>query len=253
MPPPPPAAYTPEDVDAMTDPELDALLPAPIRRVSRQYWTPVSVARRVAEVMIDLGVRRVLDVGSGPGKFAVVAGARAPGILFRGVDHRCHLVRAARFLASDVGVANATFVVADVTRAAWDDVDALYVFNSFAENSFAPEDQLDQTVALSPRRRILDVMRVVRRLASLPPRTVLATYYGLGGPIPGCFDRIHVEAAGTGWLQVWRRGNGLAGETYWLEDDDETRRMTDLEVAACAQRELESQRSELDEVEMRRG
>jgi hypothetical protein len=226
----------------MTDPELDALLPDPIRRVSTRFWTPASVARRVAEVMTELGVLRVLDVGSGPGKFAVVAGARAPEIVFRGIEHRGHLVRAARFLAAAVGVTNATFAMADVTRAAWDGVDALYVFNSFAENGFTPEDQLDQTVTLSPRRRVLDVMRVVRRLAALPLGTILATYYSLGGPIPGCYDRIHVETVGTGWLQVWRRGSRTVDGTYWLEDDDQVRPMTELEVADCLRWELDAQR-----------
>jgi hypothetical protein len=44
------------------------------------------------------------------------------------------------------------------------------------------------------------------------------TYHGLGGPIPDAYERVHVEAAGSGWLQVWRRRGTVRSGTYWLED-----------------------------------
>ena len=66
----------PIPIDDTSDAQLDALLPRVMRRVSSVYWTPVRVARRAAQIFDDLGVSRVLDVGSGPGKFCIVAGAR---------------------------------------------------------------------------------------------------------------------------------------------------------------------------------
>jgi SAM-dependent methyltransferase len=208
-------------VDALTDLQVDALLPPAARQASGRYWTPVAVARRTAQILDELGVRRVLDVGSGPGKFCVIAGARAPRIDFVGVEHRAHLVASAQALASEVGIQNATFQHDDATRLPWTQFEAVYIFNSFAENGFAREDQFDQSVELSRQRRLADVLRVKRQLATAPAGTVLLTYYGLGGPIPGSYERLHVEAVGTGWLQVWRHvGPGLS-DTYWIEDDDD--------------------------------
>ena len=66
--------------------------------------------------------------------------------------------------------------------------------------------------------RIDDLMRVERWLATRNPGTILLTYHGLGGPIPGSYEQVHVEAAGSAWLRAWRRGRGMANDRYWLED-----------------------------------
>jgi SAM-dependent methyltransferase len=213
-------------IDNMSDSQIDALFPSLIRTVSPMYWTPVRVARRAAEIFDDLEVSRVLDVGSGPGKFCVVAGARAPRVSFVGIEHRAHLVAAARSLAESLGTKNVSFVHGDATSLPEADFDGFYVFNSFAENSFFPENQLDQTVALSPVRRVDDVMRVERWLATRPVGTVLMTYHGLGGPIPGSYECVHVEPAGTAWLRAWQKGTGDTSDYYWLEDDADVTRAT---------------------------
>lgn len=216
----------PIPIDDTSDAQFDALLPRPARRVSSVYWTPVRVARRAAQIFDDLGVSRVLDVGSGPGKFCIVAGARAPRISFVGIEHRPHLVAAAHALAVSVGTTNVSFVHGDATSFPWTDFDGFYVFNSFAENSYPSDNQLDQTVELSHARRIDDVMRVERWLATRDPGTILLTYHGLGGPIPGSYEQVHVEAAGSDWLRAWRRGRAVANDRYWLEDAADVRLAT---------------------------
>jgi SAM-dependent methyltransferase len=210
-----------EVVNAMTDPDLDALFPPSVRRVAGRFWTPVAVTRRAASLLSEYGARRVLDVGSGPGKFCVVAAAHARHLSFVGVEHRPHLVAIARLLADKVGAARVTFQVGDAACMSWTEFDAFYVFNSFAENRFARVDQFDRTVELSRKRYVADLLRVERCLARAPVGALLVTYFGLGGPIPGSYERLHVEAAGNGWLQVWRRANAAPSTFYWLEDDSE--------------------------------
>jgi SAM-dependent methyltransferase len=217
-------------LDQMSDEQLDALLPASARRVSKIFWTPVRVARRAAEIFDDLEVTRVLDVGSGAGKFCVVAGARAPRLSFVGVEQRPHLVAAARALAAAVGAENVSFVHGDATSLPVTGFDGFYVFNSFAENAFCEENQLDQTVELSRVRRVEDLMRVERWLATRPVGTVLLTYHGLGGPIPTSYEAVHVEPAGTAWLRAWQKARDGAAEDYWLEDDADVVRATLEEV-----------------------
>ncbi|HSO32786.1 MAG TPA: methyltransferase domain-containing protein [Labilithrix sp.] len=205
-------------VHDMTDAQFDALLPVAARQASRIYWTSVAIARRAARILDRLGVRRVLDVGSGPGKFCMVAAARAPRISFVGIEHRPPLVTVAQSLASRLGIANVTFSVGDATRMPWTDFDAFYVFNSFAENDFAEGEQLDHTVELSRARHVGEAKRVARRLADAPAGSVLLTHQGLSGPIPGSYDLLHVEAAGTGWLRVWQRGAAATSDRFWLEE-----------------------------------
>jgi len=204
--------------DDMTDAELDALLPVAVRRASRVFWTSVAVARRAAHMLERLGVRRVLDVGAGPGKFCVVAAAHAPGIEFVGVEHRPELVAAAQALAAEVGIANVMFATGDATHYPWTDFDAFYVFNSFAENDFAADDQFDSTVELSHARHLAEVKRVAQHLAAAPAGTVLLTYHGLSGPIPGSYELLHAEPVDTGWLRVWRKGAAPEDGRFWIEE-----------------------------------
>lgn len=208
-------------VNAMSDVDFDALLPLPSRRIAPRFWTPVDVARRAARIFDELGARRVLDVGSGPGKFCIVAAACVPRLSLVGVEHRPHLVAIARLLAQHVGAEQVAFRVGDATRVPWSELDGFFVFNSFAENRFAVEDQFDRTVELSRERCIADLLRVERRLAAAPVGALLVTYYGLGGPIPGSYERVRVEEAGTGFLQVWRRTGADASDFHWLEDGSE--------------------------------
>lgn len=177
----------------------------------------------MAQLLSELGARRVLDVGAGPGKFCVVGAACAPNLQFVGVEQRPHLVAVAERLAREVRTPNATFCLGDVTRTSWSDFDALYVFNSFAENIFSAVDWFDDTVELSRVRYVADVLVVAHKLAELPEGTFLLTYHGLGGPIPDAYRHLHVESAGTGWLHVWRHEGRASSETFWLEDDDDIR------------------------------
>lgn len=202
-----------------SDTQFDVLLPRAARRASSRYWTPVRVARRAAGIFEELGVSRVLDVGSGSGKLCVVAGLHAPRLELVGVEQRPHLVAAARALALAVGTTNVTFVQGDATLLPSERFDGFYVFNSFAENGLPAADQLDQTVELSHVRRLDDVMRVQQWLATRTLGTILVTYHGLGGPIPASYEHVHMEAAGSGWLHAWRQGCSSANnDKQWLED-----------------------------------
>ncbi len=153
--------------------------------IVRVLDAPCASPDGAAEIFDDLGVSRVLDVGSGPGKFCVVAGARAPRISFVGIEHRPHLVAAAQSLAAAVGARNVTFIHGDATSLPAADFDGFYVFNSFAENGFSSDDQLDQTVELSHVRRVDDVMRVERWLATRDVGTVLFDLPRPGRPDTG--------------------------------------------------------------------
>ena len=70
------------------------------------------------------------------------------------------------------------------------------------------------------------MVRLGRWLASRAVGSVLLTYHGLGGPIPGSYERVHVEPAGTAWLCAWRKGSDRAVDAYWLDDGSDARLMS---------------------------
>src|SRR5258708_18721865 len=93
----------------VSDSDFDQVYPRAAREVSSAFWTPVSVALRVARLLVQGSPTRVLDVGSGVGKFCIV-GAAATGASLVGVEHREHFVCTARETARLVGVSSARFV-----------------------------------------------------------------------------------------------------------------------------------------------
>ncbi|MCC6558726.1 MAG: methyltransferase domain-containing protein [Polyangiaceae bacterium] len=206
---------------AVDDETFDRLYATPIRERSARFWTPVAVARRAAELFASQGARRVLDVGSGPGKLCLVAACVRPEIELTGVEQRPHLVDAARLAKARLGVMNAQFFAGDATTTPWLDFDGVYLYNPFAENLFYGDDPLDRSVELSVGRLVADVRRVVAALAAAPVGTCMVTYNGFGGPVPATYDLAHAERTGLEWLRLWvKRRDRVTDGVCYREDED---------------------------------
>jgi SAM-dependent methyltransferase len=186
----------------VSDDQFDAFYPEPVRLVSSRFWTPVDVAIRAAQLLVVDRATRVLDVGSGTGKFCVV-GALATGAPFTGIEHRPHLVDLARQQATEWQVSGVRFIHARSHLVSWSDFDAFYFYNPFQEGVFSRYEQLDDTVELSRQRFRFDVeaAQCLLRVAKVGTRVV--TYHGLGGSIPAGYTLLASERCGTDRLQLW--------------------------------------------------
>lgn len=202
------------------DAAFDSVYPPPIRAVSRRFWTPVEVARRAANLFRQAGARRVLDVGSGAGKFVLVAAGAVPEASFVGVEQRAHLVDVARRAQEQLRLSNAFFVVGDATASSWRGFDGFYFFNSFAENLFDRTGRLDDAVELTESRFVRDILRTERALREAPLGTAVVTYHGLSGRVPACYDLRQATRAGSDWLRLWVKTKE-GGEGFFLEGDDD--------------------------------
>jgi predicted RNA methylase len=184
------------------DRDFDALYPPGLRVRSERYWTPVEVARAAARLLTLRPRSRVLDVGSGIGKLCLV-GALDTGACFVGIEHREHLVNAAQRAAARLQADNARFVHGAIDDVRWEDFDALYLYNPFAENVMDPPDALDQTVELSADRWARDVTAVEAALGRAPIGMRVVTYHGFGGRIPGGYELTVYEPIGSDALRLW--------------------------------------------------
>src|SRR4051812_11609675 len=83
----------PRLTNAVDDAYFDRIYPDWAQRMSRLHWTPVPVALRAAQLLTEnhSSGARVLDLGSGAGKFCLV-GASTYGGDFFGIEQRSHLV-----------------------------------------------------------------------------------------------------------------------------------------------------------------
>ncbi|UJR86002.1 class I SAM-dependent methyltransferase [Sandaracinus amylolyticus] len=203
------------------DDEFDRLLIERYRCVAARYFTPIAVAARAAHVLESYGVRTVLDVGSGVGKLCIVA-ALGSDLELTGIEQRAPMVLESRRLAARFGVSHrARFERGTIEAIDLAAFDALYVFNSFAENVFPVSERLDATVELSATRMARDLAIVERALERMPLAGSLLTYHGFGGEIPDTFDCVHEETAGTDVLRLWSKRRTRPGGARWIEVGDE--------------------------------
>ncbi|MEP0712766.1 MAG: methyltransferase domain-containing protein, partial [Algoriphagus sp.] len=121
------------ELRSLGDKEFDSLYPIKIRKVSGTHWTPVNVAKAAISFLNEAGGRAVMDLGSGVGKFCLVAASNSDAQL-TGVENRENLVQLARKLATSLQVEDVNFIHEDMSNVDFRDYDGFYFFNSFEEN-----------------------------------------------------------------------------------------------------------------------
>lgn len=187
------------------DEDFDAIYPIPYRLASDHFWTPVSTARRAAELLVEAGATRVLDVGAGVGKFCIVGALTTERTTFVGIEHRARLVEVACKGARILNAERAEIVHGRLEHVRKDTFDGYYFFNPFAEN-LNHATHLDDSVDFSEGRYHADLRLSNSMLAAAPQRTAVVTYYGRGGKMPPGFKLVHSERSCDGTLRLWIKG-----------------------------------------------
>lgn len=162
---------------------FDQIYPEWAQALSRIHWTPVRVARRAAQLLSEGRTdTRILDVGSGVGKFCLVGALSTPALFF-GIEQRPHFVELSRRLARHYHIPRTTFIHANFTEIDWQAFNGIYLFNPFQENLFL-SPVIDSTVTIHPSLYKRYTESVERKLRDLPAGTRIVTYWGFGGDFP---------------------------------------------------------------------
>ena len=185
-----------------SDREFDRAYDKQIREVSKQHWTPVRIAARVAHLLTRVGATRILDVGSGAGKFCIV-GALSTDAEFVGVERRGYLVDIAKQTALRFGAERATFVHASADRFSFEGFNGVYLYNPFYEQISQFLVQIDGGIERSPLVHRHFVRSTMDKLAAMVPPVAVVTYNGFGGPMPPEYDFRGDEPAGNDQLELW--------------------------------------------------
>jgi predicted RNA methylase len=190
------------------DDAFDVVYPRNVRLASSVHWTPVDAAMRAARLLASGPDACILDVGSGVGKFCIVAAASV-GARVSGVEHRAHLVDIAEQAAERIGV-DVQFKRGTLADCDPSEFDGLYFFNPFAENVCRPEDRIDSTVELSEARLERDLADAENFLRAARLGTRVVTYCCFGGRLPDdyvCHQREHRGCT----IELWVKTHGLRG------------------------------------------
>ena len=186
----------------MSDTAFDGVYDEPIRELSAQHWTPVQVAARAAKLLTQAGATRILDVGSGVGKFCIV-GALSTNAHFVGLERRKRLVDIARGAAARLHVSRATFVHANVDAFSFEGFDGIYLYNPFYEQISRFLRQIDERPEPSPLLYRHFVRMTTEKLAALAAPVAVLTFNGFGGNMPTEYTFLGDEPAGNDRLELW--------------------------------------------------
>jgi SAM-dependent methyltransferase len=182
---------------------FDAFLPEDLANLSADQWTPLEVAVVAASWLAELGLKRVVDIGSGPGKFCVAAALAGNGA-FIGLEQNPRFVRVARTLARLFGVEERVhFLHGNLGEGALPEAEAYYLYNPFAQHLFAPSDGGEATPDYHRYRR--DVMSAQDTFRRAPSGTIVLTYNGFGGLMPSSYEACRVDRELPCVLRMWRK------------------------------------------------
>lgn len=185
----------------VADFHFDFLLPPRPRIRSASFWSAVEVAQQASRWLTLAGAQRVLDVGSGVGKFCTIAALTSERTVW-GLEQRPELVAISRRLAQRLGapveIIEETLESVDVSH-----FDGLYFFNPFAEHLMEPFERYDDHFPGSPEGFLRDVCTVERWLRAAPQGTAMVTYNGLGGRIPLSWKVQKSTVVGGDHLRLW--------------------------------------------------
>jgi SAM-dependent methyltransferase len=202
------------------DRAFDVFLPADLCELSADQWTPLEVALAAARWLKEYEVRRVVDIGSGPGKFCIAA-ALAGECEYVGLERSARFVGVARSLARLFGVQNRVgFVQGELRAALVPPTDAYYLYNPFAQHLFGVCDGTGGTEKPDYERYRRDVMAAQDTFRSAPEGTIVLTYNGFGGLMPASYEACRVDRELPCVLRMWRKSQPWDPGGYSTADAD---------------------------------
>lgn len=187
----------------VSDYAMDYIFPPEIAKKSHPHWTPTEVASRALELLNTTEESKVLDIGSGCGKFCIIAGLSSKGH-FTGIEQRKNLVEVADQITKEFEIQNVSFIHGDMLDIDWALFDSLYLFNPFYEHVMSdPIYWIDDTIPKNQKTFDRYVQSVQTKLKSVKLGTKVVTYHGFGGRLPSEYACLSSEKVCTGNLDLW--------------------------------------------------
>lgn len=178
----------------ISDEDFDTMYSKEMKAIADFHFSPLEVARSAAEFLAPEPGTRVLDIGSGAGKFCMIGAATTEGH-FTGIEQRQDLHQLALDLSSTLQWPRVEFQHGNMMEVRFLDYASIYYFNSFFEH-IIPDDAIDQAIPFSRTRHTMYVLYVKQQLARMPVGTRLATYFSYANMIPWTYENVGTDFDG---------------------------------------------------------
>ncbi len=176
-----------------SDQLFDQLYPENLRALASRHWTPIAIAKQAMALLAPKQGDRILDIGSGVGKFCFTAAQFYPAVQIDGIEQRIELVAAAQNTKAILAIDNAAFFLGDFTEIDFTKYTHLYFFNSFYENLIA-QDSNDGNNIESADLFNRHNLKLYKLLKSLPVGIRLATYHSTENEMPSNYHIVAVSS-----------------------------------------------------------
>src|SRR5688572_11595426 len=160
-----------------SDARFHTLYPPFLKPLSKNHWTPLSVARKAATFLAAEKGVRILDIGSGMGKFCLAAAYYRPEAYYFGIEQREDLTEYAQAARKQLGLSNVSFIHGNITDLDFSQYDHFYFYNSFYEN-LATAEKIDENIPYSVERYNQYRYFLYRQLEKKPSGTRVALFTG---------------------------------------------------------------------------
>ena len=183
-----------------SDYEFNQLYPESIHALARKHWTPLLVAKKAAEFLAAEKNVRILDIGSGVGKFCLGAALHRPNASYVGVEQRKELINHAEATRQLLQLENVSFIHGNFTQVDFTRFNHFYFFNSFYENLNGTE-KIDERMEYSTALFDYYNRFLLKQLEKKPAGTRLATFHSVENEIPK--EYLVVGSAIGNLLKFW--------------------------------------------------
>lgn len=170
------------------DCRFSELFPQNIQKAATRHWTPFEIIDLAVDFLAEKKCK-ILDIGSGVGKFCLAGAYYAPYAHFFGVEQRHELVDLAMSVQEKLCITNAFFIKGNFTQLNLQDFDHFYFFNSFFEN-LDGADHIDENVELSPGLFNYYNRYLYTELQKMRSGTKIVTYHSILEEIPRSYELV---------------------------------------------------------------
>lgn len=184
----------------INDAVFDLLYPERIRKLSREHWTPMGIAKKSAKFLASGPGKKILDIGSGVGKFCFIGAHCFPEVSFYGIEQREELYRYALAVRKLTAAKNVDFIHGNFTQIDLADFDHFYFYNAFFEN-LASEGHIDQQIEYSSTLYHYYSRHLFNALDAKPSGTRVVTFHSLEDEVPPSYQL--VDATVDLLLKMW--------------------------------------------------
>lgn len=185
------------------DESFNQLYPARIRKLAERHWTKLEIAKLAANFLAPSPGTKVLDIGSGVGKFCLAAAHYRPDGFFYGIEQRADLVKDANTARETLLANNTRFVAGNFTALDFHQYHNFYFYNSFYEN-LVDTDKIDEQITFSEKLYTYYTRELYRKLSNMPVGTRLVTFHTLETKIPTGYILVeqHIATLLKCWMKV---------------------------------------------------